>query len=70
MIVYKLEWTTQKEGNLSSVTSVFGYKPANQVELYAKSETAEAKKKQLEESAKNLGFIGLHAWITEIEILE
>lgn len=70
MIVYKLEWTTQKEGNLSSVTSVFGYKPANQVELYMKQDQAEAKKKQLEDAAQVLGFVGLHAWITDIEITE
>lgn len=70
MIVYKLEWTTQKEGNLSQVTSVFGYKPTNQIELYVKQDVAEAKKKQLEDSAQVLGFVGLPAWITEIEIIE
>lgn len=70
MIVYKLEWTTQKEGNLSQVTSAFGYKPQNQIELYVKQELAEAKKKQLEDSAQVLGFVGLNAWITEIEIIE
>ena len=70
MIVYKLEWTTQKEGNISQVSTLFGYKPANQIELYIKQEIAEAKKKQLEDSAQVLGFLGLNAWITEIEIIE
>lgn len=70
MIAYKLEWTTQKEGNISSTTSLMGYKPANQIELYLKKEDAEKRKQQLEDSAKNLGFIGLHAWITDIEIIE
>lgn len=69
MIVYKLEWTTQKEatGGIGMLTK---YTSANQLELYLKKDKAETKKKQLEDSAQVLGFIGLQAWVTEIEIIE
>lgn len=69
MIAYKLEWTTQKEtgGSLSLINK---YINVNRMELYTKKDKAEVKKKQLEDSAQVLGFVGLNVWITEIEIIE
>ena len=59
MVIYKLEWTTQKETNSK----------INQSEFYVKKEEAEIKKIQLEEAAQLIGFIGLGAWVTDIELI-
>lgn len=69
MIVYKLEWTTQYETTSSSSLGS-KYSKNNIIELYMKQEAAETKKKSLEESARLLGFVGLNAWVSEIEIIE
>mgnify|MGYP001559627455 CR=1 FL=1 len=60
MIIYKLEWTTQKDSNTK----------INQSEFYTKKEDAERKKIQLNEAASLIGFIGLGSWVTEIEVIE
>lgn len=60
MIIYKLEWATQKDDN----------KNTTQSEFYMTKELAEAKKKIINDAAELIGLIGLSIWVAEIEVIE
>lgn len=60
MIVYKLEWSTQKDDN----------KNTTQSEFYMTKELAEAKKKLINNAAELIALTGLSIWVAEIEVIE
>ena len=60
MIIYKLEWATQKDDN----------KNTTQSEFYMTKELAEVKKQTINDAADLIGLIGLNIWIAEVEVIE